>query len=75
MKNRRMVRSDLEAVSELVMLANPYAIKEKYCEHLLDELRQNPDLSFVAIRDGKVVGYVQGELRNDEPLPGRPSGC
>jgi len=60
---RPMHESDLKVVSELVMLANPHAAKEKYREHIADELRENPDLSFVAVDSEKVVGYVQGDTR------------
>lgn len=65
---RKMRRSDLDIVSELALLANPHATKEKYCKHILDELRENPDLSFVAVEDGRVVGYVQADIRNDEAV-------
>ena len=60
---RPMREDDIEIVSELAMLANPHAEKEKYREHILDELRSNPDLSFVAVSGEKVVGYVQGDIR------------
>lgn len=60
---RFMCEDDLEVVSELAMLANPHAEKEKYREHIIDELRGNPDLSFVAVSGEKVVGYVQGDIR------------
>ena len=60
---RPMREDDLETVSELAMLANPHAKKEKYREHVVDELKENPDLSFVAVHNGKVVGYVQGDTR------------
>jgi predicted N-acetyltransferase YhbS len=62
---RKMRQEDLTIVSELAMLANPHAVKEKYSEHLLDELRENPDLSFVAVDDGKVVGYVQADVKGE----------
>ena len=58
-----MREEDLEAVSELVMLANPHATKENYREHVVDELRENPDLAFVAVDGEEVVGYVQGDTR------------
>jgi ribosomal-protein-alanine N-acetyltransferase len=58
-----MHEEDLEVVSELAMLANPHAKKEKYREHVVDELKENPELSFVAVHDDKVVGYVQGDTR------------
>ena len=61
---RPMREDDIEIVSELAMLANPHAEKEKYREHILDELRSNPDLSFVAVSGNKVVGYVQGDIRS-----------
>jgi ribosomal protein S18 acetylase RimI-like enzyme len=56
---RKMRESDLNTVSELAMLANPQAVKEKYREHVMGELKQNPDLSFVAVDGEKVVGYAQ----------------
>jgi len=63
-----MRKSDLNAVSELAILANPFTTKEKYYKNLLDELRENPDLSFVAVENGKVVGYVQADILNDEAV-------
>ncbi len=60
---RPMREDDIEIVSEIAMLANPHAEKEKYREHILDELRSNPDFSFVAVGGEKVVGYVQGDIR------------
>lgn len=62
---RRMRENDLKAVSELAMLANPHAVREKYTKHILNELKENRDLSFVAADKEKVVGYVQAEARND----------
>jgi len=62
---RKMREEDLVIVSELAMLANPHAVKEEYCKHIVHELRENPDLSFVAVEDGKVVGYVQADFRGD----------
>lgn len=54
---------DLEAVLELAVLANPHATREKYREHVVDELRENPELSFVAVDGDKVVGYIQADTR------------
>lgn len=65
---RKMREDDLAVVSELAMLANPHAIKEKYKQHVLGELKENPDLSFVAVLDGKVVGYVQADIRGDKSV-------
>lgn len=65
---RKMRRSDLNIVSELAMLANPFTTKEKYCKHTLDELKENPDLSFVAVENGRVVGYVQAKVHNDKAM-------
>lgn len=65
---RTMRESDLEAVSELAMLANPFATREEYSQHLLDELREVPDLSFVATIDERVVGYVQAEVHGDKTV-------
>lgn len=62
---RKMRESDLDIVSELAMLANPFTTRGKYRKHLLDELKENPDLSFVAVENERVVGYVQAEVRND----------
>ncbi len=61
---RQMEEGDLDVVSELAMLANPFAVKEKYRNHIFDELRENPDLSFVATVNGGVVGYVQADIHN-----------
>jgi ribosomal-protein-alanine N-acetyltransferase len=58
-----MRETDLEIVSDLAMMANPHATKEKYQEHVFDELKENPDLAFVAIDGEKVVGFVQGDTR------------
>ncbi len=60
---RPMHENDLKVVSELALLANPHAEKETYKKHILDELRENPDLSFVAASHEKVVGYAQGDIR------------
>jgi ribosomal protein S18 acetylase RimI-like enzyme len=65
---RKMRESDLAVVSELAMLANPHAVKEKYSKLILDELRKNPDLSFVATINGKVVGYVLADIRNSNAV-------
>jgi ribosomal protein S18 acetylase RimI-like enzyme len=65
---KRMRESDLAVVSELAMLANPHAVKEKYSKLILDELRKNPDSSFVAIDDGKVVGYVLADTHNGDAV-------
>ena len=46
-----MLESDLSIVSRLSMLANPFTTKEKYREHLIEELNEFPDLSFVAIEN------------------------
>jgi ribosomal protein S18 acetylase RimI-like enzyme len=60
--------SDLDVVSGLAMLANPHAIRKKYKKLILDELGENPDLSFVATMDGKVVGYVLADIHDDEAV-------
>jgi ribosomal protein S18 acetylase RimI-like enzyme len=65
---RKMHETDLDAVCELAMLANPHAVKEKYSKHILGELRENPDLSFVATDNGNVVGYVQAETHNGDAV-------
>jgi ribosomal-protein-alanine N-acetyltransferase len=56
-----MSKRDLAKVSELAPLANPHAIKEEYRKHIIKVLKENPNLSFVAVKDGKVIGYVQAE--------------
>jgi ribosomal-protein-alanine N-acetyltransferase len=63
-----MCEDDLNDVSELAILANPFATKEKYCAHITEELRENPDLSFVVIENGKVIGYAQAEIQNDNAM-------
>lgn len=65
---REMRQEDLDTVSKLAMLANPFAIEEKYRQHLLEELLDNPDLSFVAVENNKVVGYVQADVGNTEAV-------
>ena len=61
-----MRKDDLPIVSELAMLANPHATKEKYSRHLAGLLQANPYLSFVATVAGKVVGYAQSEMRRSD---------
>ena len=59
---RPMKEEDLETVAELAMLANPFAEKESYKRHILDELKQNPELSIVAVNENdEVIGYAQAE--------------
>lgn len=65
---RKMRLSDLDDVSELAMLANPHAIKKEYKKLVLEELKENPDLSFVAIIGEKVVGYVLADIHNGEAV-------
>lgn len=65
---RRMRENDLTVVSELAMLANPHTTKEKYSRFILDELRKNPDLAFVANDDGEIVGYALAETRNGDAV-------
>ena len=61
---RKMRKSDLEIVSELAMLANPFAEKAGYKRHIEEELEGKPELAFVAVKDNKVVGYVMGDVTN-----------
>ncbi|MGQ9624062.1 MAG: GNAT family N-acetyltransferase [Candidatus Bathycorpusculaceae bacterium] len=65
---RRMHKQDLTVVSELAMLANPHATKEKYAEHILNELKENQDLSLVAVDDGKVIGYAQANVHEHQGI-------
>jgi len=60
---RKMVECDLAEVSELTLLANPHAVKDEYKRYLEDLLKNQPDLSFVAVVGNRVVGYVQAEVR------------
>jgi hypothetical protein len=46
---RKMVECDLAEVSELTLLANPHAVKDEYKRYLEDLLKNQPDLSFVAV--------------------------
>jgi ribosomal protein S18 acetylase RimI-like enzyme len=62
---RQMREADLDVVSDLVMLANPHVVKEKYRKLILDVFKANPDLFFVAVVGGTVVGYAQAEVRGD----------
>jgi predicted N-acetyltransferase YhbS len=59
---RKMLEKDLPIVSNLSMIANPFTTREKYVEHLIEELTEFPDLSFVATINGKVVGYVRARV-------------
>lgn len=61
---RKMRKSDLSVVSGLAMLPNPHAEKEKYAKHIATALKAYPNLSFVALTNGAVVGYAQAEKRN-----------
>lgn len=63
-----MQENDLSIVLELAMLANPHVTKEKYGKHVSGVLSENPDLSFVATDNGKVVGYVQAEVHDDRAM-------
>ena len=47
----------------------PKSIEEqKYHQHLIEELKKVPDLSFVASVNDRVVGYVQAELPGDNAV-------
>jgi predicted N-acetyltransferase YhbS len=61
---RKMKKGDLDIVSDLAMLANPFAEKAKYRKHLEEELKECPELAFVAVKGGNVVGYVMGDVRD-----------
>lgn len=65
---RKMVESDLDFVSDLAMLANPFSNKERYRKFLISQLREFPDLTFVATtRDTRsVIGYVTADVEGDE---------
>ena len=65
---REMHQGDLDTVIKLAMLANPFTTEERYRQHLLEELMENPDLSFVAVKDDRVVGYVQADVRNSDAV-------
>jgi len=61
-----MKRQDIEAVAELAMLANPFAEKEEYKKHLIEELQRNPELSIVAVNDkDEVIGYAQADVHGE----------
>jgi ribosomal-protein-alanine N-acetyltransferase len=59
---KKMVECDLAEVSELTLLANPHAAKKEYKRYLEDLSKNHPDLSFVAVRDKRVIGYVQAAI-------------
>lgn len=63
-----MRQEDLDTVSKLAMLANPFTTEEEYRQHLLEELMDNPDLSFVAVENNSVVGYVQADVGKTEAV-------
>lgn len=62
---RKMRKSNLDVASELAMLANPFAKKEKYRKHIEEELKNKPKLAFVEAKNEKVIGCVMGDLHND----------
>jgi len=49
------------------MLANPFAEKEAYKKHLIEELRLSPELSIVAVNNKimKLFGYAQADVRGE----------
>ena len=65
---RERRHEDLDTVTKLAMLANPFTTEEKYRPHLLEELMENPDLAFVAVADDHVIGYVQADIRTAEAV-------
>jgi ribosomal protein S18 acetylase RimI-like enzyme len=59
-----MEEKDLETVAELAMLANPFAEKDSYKKHIIEELKENPELSLVAVNEkDEVLGYAQADIR------------
>ncbi len=65
---RQLRKGDLDVVSELAMLANPFAEKAKYRRHIEEELEDNPELAFVAVKEKKVVGYVMGDVHGSHAV-------
>jgi ribosomal protein S18 acetylase RimI-like enzyme len=63
-----MREKDLAAVSKLAIMANPHTKKEKYKDHVLSELKRNPNLSFVVTHGRRVVGYVQAEVQDNSAV-------
>ena len=59
---RTMAERDLPEVLELALLANPHVLKETYKEHIASVLEEHPDLSFVAVLNEHVIGYVQAQF-------------
>ncbi len=58
-----MSKNDLESVARLAMLANSHAEVSSYGRHIVEELEENPDLSFVAEDiEGIIPGYAQGDI-------------
>ena len=57
-----MHQNDLGVVSELSVLANPHMEKTRYKNHIVDLMKRHPDLAFVAVYSGKVVGYIMGNI-------------
>ena len=65
-KIRQMRIEDIEKVAELAMLANPFAEKEAYKKHLIEELRLSPELSIVAVNNkNEVIGYAQADVHGE----------
>ena len=65
---RRMREGDLDIVSELATLANPHVTRDEYRPHIVEGLRENPDLSLVAVKDGRVIGYVQADISDGKVI-------
>lgn len=61
---RKVKKNDLDVISELAMLANPFAEKSKYRKHIEEELESKLELAFAAVKNNKVVGYVMGDVRD-----------
>ena len=55
-----MREDDLNIVLELAMLANPHVKRERYREHVADELKENPDLAFVVLLVKKLLATCRG---------------
>jgi len=65
-----MKKSDLEEIAKLAVLANPFArdeenpdrVTEEYMKNVRYWLKNFSELAFVAEENGRVVGYVAGEV-------------
>ena len=65
-KIRRMKTEDLETVSQLFELANPFTTAEHIKEWTIKNLETYPELCFVAVKGMKIIGAVSGRVEKEK---------